>query len=325
MVFGVVWWFFQRFSTSTTLKVLCTPDNSSPQATAEQGNPRATAEQGSPQVTAEQGSPQATAEQGSPRATAEQGSPRATAEQDNHEATAEQGSPQATAEQGSPRATAEEDNHEATAEQGSPRATAEQGSPRATAEQGNPRATAEQGSPRATAEQGSHRATAEQGNPERSAGTCCCGGYSKKRCCLYSIVIALGYTIVVHFLQLLSFHVVYIILGAIASPSVTLSVLCNYVTAYLFAVVYVAVILKYMDKVHFENYVSLNFISCILPLFTGDLLLIVSVACFTALFYHFTVAMDYTSQNEGIKGVVKSIFPSILAVSLGANFLCAYK
>ena len=115
----------------------------------------------------------------------------------------------------------------------------------------------------------------------------------------------------------------YIILEAIASPSVTLSVLCNYVTAYLFAVVYVAVILKYMDKVHFENYVSLNFISCILPLFTGDLLLTVSVACFTALLYHFTVAMDYT--NEGIKGVVKSIFPSILAVSLGANFLCAYK
>ena len=195
-------------------------------------------------------------------------------------------------------------------------ATAEQGNPRATAEQDGPRATAEQGSPRATAEQGSPQANAEQGNPERSAGTCCCGGYSKKRCCPYSIVIALGYTIVVHFLQLLSFHVVYIILGAIASPSVTLSVLCNYVTAYLFAVVYISVILKYMDKVYFKKYVSLNFIFCILPLFSGGLLLIVSVACFTALFYRFTVAMDYTSQNEGILGVVKSIFPSILVTVL---------
>ena len=109
--------------------------------------------------------------------------------------------------------------------------------------------------------------------------------------------------------------------------------LCNYVTGYLFAVIYIEVILKYMNKMYFNKYIALNFTCCILPLFIGGLSLIVSVACFTALFYRFTAVMDYTNQNEGVLGVVKSFLPSLfvtfffhpylLLASLGTKFLNA--
>ena len=170
-----------------------------------------------------------------------------------------------------------------------------------------------------------------QGNHEnRSTGTCSC---HRKGCCLYSIAIAFGYAIFVHFLQLISFHTVYIILGAIASPFETLSVLCNYVTGYLFAVIYIAVILKYMDKVYFIKHsqngveqqdccamlriLSLNVMCCIIPLITGGILLIASVALFTAFFYKFTEVMELTNQNEGVVGVVKSFLPSLFVSLLG--------
>ena len=284
------------------LEKLCEPKNSSPQANAGQGNPLAI-EQGNHQANAGQGNPQAI-EQGNHQANAGQGNPQAI-EQGNHQANAGQGNPQAI----------EQGNHQANAGQGNAQAI-EQGN-QANAGQGNPQAI-EQGNHQANAGQGNCLANAEQGigNPERSAGTCCCCGYHKG-CCRYCIAIALGYTIVVHFLQLLSFHVVYIILGAIALPFETLSVLCNYVTAYLFAVIYIAVILKYMNKVYFQNYISLNFLCCILPLLIGGLSLITGVACFTALFYRFTEVMEFTSQNEGVLGVVKSFLPSLFVTLLG--------
>ena len=148
----------------------------------------------------------------------------------------------------------------------------------------------------------------------------CCG---KKPPCRYSIAIALGCTIVVHFLQLLSFHIVYFIIGAIASPIDTLSVLCNYVMAYLFAVIYIAVILKYMNKVYFKDIsknrkkITYNIICCILPLLIGGLSLIASVCLFVTLFDQFTVVMEVTSQNEGVLGVVKSFLPSLFVTFLG--------
>jgi len=124
--------------------------------------------------------------------------------------------------------------------------------------------------------------------------------------------IALGYAIIVHFLQLISFHVVYVILGAIASPTETLSVVCNYVAGYLFAVTYIAVVLKYVKKKRFlDRNVTLS--CCIFPLCIAGLSLIISMTCYTAFFY----LTDSMNQNSGMLGIVKSFLPSLFVMFLG--------
>ncbi len=136
--------------------------------------------------------------------------------------------------------------------------------------------------------------------------------------CAKCIALAFGYTIIVHFLQIISFHVVYIMLGAIAAPTETLSVLCSFITAYLFAVIYVAIILKFLDKDnYFKKNLCLDFTLCILPLSVAGIALIVSIALFTAFFYSFNIVMEITSRSEGLWGVVKSFLPALFVAFLG--------
>ncbi len=163
---------------------------------------------------------------------------------------------------------------------------------------------------------------------------CCCNGgldedagdnernRKNNKCCPKCIAIALGYTIFVHFLQLTSFHVVYIMLGAIAAPGETLSVFCSFITAYIFAVIYVAVIFKYLSIEHFKDRVTWNFVLCIIPLGFAGVTLIGSVALFTAFFYKFSIVMEITSTNEGLWGLVKSFLPTLLVAFLG---FCGHK
>ncbi len=67
---------------------------------------------------------------------------------------------------------------------------------------------------------------------------------SRKYCC-FAVT---GSTIMVYFIQLMSFHVAYINLGATAAPSETLSVVCSFITVYIFAVIYFAVLVKYLTS-----------------------------------------------------------------------------
>ena len=65
--------------------------------------------------------------------------------------------------------------------------------------------------------------TRQSGAKEHGKNICCC--WNTRQCCSYCYAIAFGYATLVHFLQLVSFHIVYFILGAIASPIGTLCAL----------------------------------------------------------------------------------------------------
>ena len=129
----------------------------------------------------------------------------------------------------------------------------------------------------------------------------------KERCeCLILLFGCVSFTL---FLQLSSFHSVYILLGTICTPVTTLSITSFYIATYFFFVAFVAVVLKSTDGTNLKKgVVCAAVISAIL--FT------IFAICLVLYFYKYTVLVQGYRNTGGIFGIVGSLLPSII-VALG--------
>lgn len=108
------------------------------------------------------------------------------------------------------------------------------------------------------------------------------------------------------FLQLSSFHSVYILLGTICTPVPTLSITSFYIATYFCLVAFVAVVLKCTDDTNLKVGTIISVISAVL--FT------ICVVLLVLYFYNYTVMVQGYHNTGGIFGIVGSILPSIIVV-----------
>ncbi len=135
-------------------------------------------------------------------------------------------------------------------------------------------------------------------------------------CCSECLVLLLGSVFFTLFLQLTSFHSVYILLGTIGTPVQTLSITSFYIATYFCLVAFIAVVLKSTDK---QEYYSLkdfklsNLIKCLVILTSAGLFITCAVF-FVIYFYNYTVMVQGYHNSGGIFGIVGSLLPSLLVV-----------
>ena len=158
---------------------------------------------------------------------------------------------------------------------------------------------------------------------------CCCnkcktgetGGDSPKGiftelCCSDCIVLLIAMYFFMLFLQLMSFHSVYIVLGTIATPVKTLSLTTFYIALFFSLVAFIAVFLKATNDINFNQRCEWHELICItmkclLPLLAVGLF----AACaffFVRYFSNYLTVIQGSNNSVGILSVLGSILPSAL-------------
>ena len=138
----------------------------------------------------------------------------------------------------------------------------------------------------------------------------------RQLCCSECLVLLFGCVSFTLFLQLSSFHSLYILLGTISTPVETLSITSFYIATYFCLVAFVAVILKTTDvREYYEwkNVKASNIIKCVFVIISAALFITCAVF-FVLYFYNYTVMVQGYRNGGGIFGIIGSILPSLLVV-----------
>ena len=118
------------------------------------------------------------------------------------------------------------------------------------------------------------------------------------------------------FLQLMSFHSVYIVLGTIATPVKTLSLTTFYIALFFSLVAFVAVFLKATDDIDYNQRCERKekvciLMKCLLPLFAVGLFAVCAFF-FVRYFSNYLTVIQGSNNSVGILSVLGSILPSAL-------------
>ncbi len=114
------------------------------------------------------------------------------------------------------------------------------------------------------------------------------------------------------FIQMISFHFMYILLGTMCTPVTTLSITSFYTATYFCLVTFFAVFLKSTnDENLYKKFQVPNCIKCVTTL-TSASLFITTAVLFVLYFYKYTVMVQEYQNGNGILGIVGSILPSFL-------------
>ena len=145
---------------------------------------------------------------------------------------------------------------------------------------------------------------------------CCCPCALKNLLCRECAALFISHVGCSYFLELLAFHILYIVLGAIVTPVETLSTIFFYMAIYFFFVVIGAITLRAWDTLFFKKKWH-NFCFCYVPLL---ILVLLFLFCFGGFIYYFqtyiTLVQTY-STSQGIWHVIGSILPTAIVTSLG--------
>jgi len=136
----------------------------------------------------------------------------------------------------------------------------------------------------------------------------CHGGYFCREC----VFLMIGYTSFTWMLELLAYHIIYILLGAIVTPMETLATLSFYIAAYFSMVVYAAIVIKVMDSDYYQTKTK-NFFFCIMPAIIVGLLFLGWIGCFMWYFHTYITLVQTYSTSQGIWHVIGSILPTIFS------------
>ena len=118
------------------------------------------------------------------------------------------------------------------------------------------------------------------------------------------------------FLQLMSFHSVYIVLGTIATPVETLSLTTFYIALFFNLVAFIAVFLKATDDIDYNQKCGWKELICItmkclLPLLAVGLFAVCAFF-FVIYFSNYLTVIQGSNNSVGILSVLGSILPSAL-------------
>ncbi len=145
---------------------------------------------------------------------------------------------------------------------------------------------------------------------------CCCPCASKNLLCRECVALFISHVGCSYFFELLAFHILYIVLGAIVTPVETLSTVFFYMAIYFFLVVLGAITLRAWDTSFFKKKWH-NFCFCYVPLL---ILVLLFLSCLGGFIYYFqtyiTLVQTY-STSQGIWHVIGSILPTAIVTSLG--------
>ena len=138
----------------------------------------------------------------------------------------------------------------------------------------------------------------------------------RESCCSECIVLLVGTFSFTLFMQLGSFHALYILLGAICTPVESLSITSFYTACFFCLIALVAIVLKTTNKAdYYQEFKWINVCKCILPI-VATILFIISLALFIGYFYNYIIMVKSYSNNGGFLAILGSILPSAL-VALG--------
>lgn len=142
----------------------------------------------------------------------------------------------------------------------------------------------------------------------------------QQSCCSECLVLLFGSFFFTLFLQLSSFHFLYIILGAISIPVVSLSISTFYIACFFCFVAFIAIILKSTNNPDYFKWdtlkcMNLNILRCASP-FLAAALFAVSLGLFIGYFYNYVIMVQSYSNNGGFLAIIGNILPAVL-VGLG--------
>ncbi len=135
-----------------------------------------------------------------------------------------------------------------------------------------------------------------------------------------NVVIFLACSSFTHFLVLVGFHGIYMILGVVASPIVILSRISFYITASLCLVAFTAFFLKFSDKSQCdklcktdvqEKYFKVIRVISYVPPVLSAFLLFASVVMFGVFYYYFSIVIN-NWHNDDFLSILGSFLPSAL-------------
>jgi hypothetical protein len=143
-------------------------------------------------------------------------------------------------------------------------------------------------------------------------------GWCTVLCCSECLVLLFGMVFFSLFLQLSSFHSMYILLGAISTPVGTISITTFYIACLFSLIAVVAIALKSTnnpDYYKWDTFKWINVFKCILPILVA-VLLFASMGLFIAYFYNYIQSF---SNHGGYLVLIGNILPSAV-VGLGGFF-----
>ena len=137
----------------------------------------------------------------------------------------------------------------------------------------------------------------------------------KKHCCEY-LVLLFGCSSFTLFLQLSSFHFLYILLGILSTPVETVSITTFYIACFFCLVAFVAIALKSSNNSRYfelklSTTIKFAFFLLAAGLFTGSAIL------FSMFFYNYIIMVQSYRDGDGILAIIGSIFPSVLVTLSG--------
>jgi hypothetical protein len=140
--------------------------------------------------------------------------------------------------------------------------------------------------------------------------------YNKRRDWCENLVLLFGCASFTLFLQLVSFHSFYIILGILSTPVETLSITMFYFASFFCLVAFVAIALKFSNNpIHYRGLKCFSITKFAAFLLAAGLF-IGCVSLFSYFFYNYVITVQSYRNSDGILTVVGGAFPSVL-ITLG--------
>ena len=153
-----------------------------------------------------------------------------------------------------------------------------------------------------------------------------CWSKVKRSCCSECLVFLFGSVSLTLFFQLVCFHSMYIILGALSTPIETISITTFYIADFFCFVAFFAIVLKSTNNPEYyklKDCKSLiaNFFKCICPLIAA-VFFVAAAILFILYFQNYVIMVQQYSNNGGYLAIIGSILPSALVSFSG---YCATK
>ena len=140
----------------------------------------------------------------------------------------------------------------------------------------------------------------------------CFKGYYCRECAsLFVAYISCSYL-----LELLVYHIPYIILGAIVTPIETITTVSFYIALFICFVTFLAILLKAFDTEYYKSKFT-SICCCYIPLLILIPLFLGCFGCFLWYFHTYIVLVQTYNNNQGIWHVIGSILPTAVVTFFG--------